>query len=62
MGRLLGNWQTSLAGIGILIVTAAQWLAGETSLSSSEVFQLLVGAGLVGAKDAATGSAPAPKE
>jgi len=58
MNRMLTNWQTSLAGLGVLIVTAAQWLSGDMSLSLDQVISLLIGAGFIAGKDAQTGSAP----
>lgn len=58
MKRIAGNWQTSLAGLGVLLMTFSQWAAGDVALDLNQVVQLLIGAGFLGSKDANTGSAP----
>jgi hypothetical protein len=58
MGRALGNWRTTVAGIGAIVAAAVSFLTGDGSLTMDQVVALLAGAGLIGAKDATTGSAP----
>ena len=57
--RMLGNWQTSVGGLAVILVTLAHWLsAGDVPITSQDIVQLLMGAGLMASKDAVTGSKP----
>ncbi len=58
MNRIMGNWKTSIAGVGMLLVTVSKWLSGDISLDQDDVMQLLIGCGFLAGKDASTGSSP----
>ncbi len=58
MDRMLKNWKTSAAGIGILLATVGGFLQGDQAMSMNEIIQMLMAAGFISGKDASTGSAP----
>ena len=58
MGRALGNWRTTVAGIGAILLAVGAFLTGDGSVTMEQLAALAAGVGLVGAKDSATGSAP----
>ena len=49
--RLLANWKTSAAGVGLLLVTVGRVLQGD-SVSWDEIVTAITGVGLLFAGDA----------